>query len=51
MRTTVSGSGSLGPAGSRAADNALFSPKNLPSNQLGFGFGLNTGNFDNVLTP
>jgi hypothetical protein len=46
LNATVSGSGSLGPVPRQAG---IFSPKNLPNNTLGFGFGYN--NFDNVLTP
>lgn len=42
----VAGSGSLGPVQRHVG---IFSPKNLPSGNLGFGFGVN--NLDNILTP
>lgn len=42
----VAGSGSVGQA---QRNVGIFSPKNIPSGNLGFGFGAN--NIDNVLTP
>jgi hypothetical protein len=41
---TVTGSGSLGPGG------GIFSPKNMPTNSFGFGFGNSMFN-SNVTTP
>ena len=48
MTSNVKGAGS-GSLGQAQRHVGIFSPKNIPSNNLGFGFGAN--NLDTILTP